>query len=116
MGTYVLLTKVAAERMGTVEKLHELDETVRAKVTEHCPSVKWLASYALLGPYDYMDILDAPDDGTANEVALIVRSFGYATTETWTAVPRDRLKRSAGRGSDTSRAAEPGVKAVARER
>lgn len=116
MGTYVLLTKISAERMGTVEKLQELDETVRTKVAEHCPTVKWLASYALLGPYDYMDVLEAPDDGTANEVATIVRSLGHATTETWTAVPRDRLKRPAPRSGDTVRAAEPVMKAAGRER
>jgi uncharacterized protein with GYD domain len=116
MGTYVLLTKISAERMGTVEKLQELDESVRTSVAEHCPTVKWLASYALLGPYDYMDVVEAPDDDTANKVATIVRSFGHATTETWTAVPRERLKRGAPRAGDTARGAEPGLKAAARER
>lgn len=115
MGTYVLLTKISAERMSTVEKLQELDDSVRARVAEHCPQVKWVASYALLGPYDYMDVLEAPDDAAASQVATIVRSFGYATTETWTAVPRDRLKRPLPR-SDSARAAEPLIKAAARER
>jgi len=115
MGTYVLLTKVSVEHMGTVEKLLELDDQVRAKVAERCPEVKWVASYALLGPYDYLDILDAPDDATAAQVAGIVRSFGHATTETWTAVPRDRLKRTPARG-EAARAAEPSVKVAVRER
>jgi len=115
MGTYVLLTKVSAERMGTVEKLQELDDMLRAKVAERCPKVKWVSSYALLGQYDYLDIIEAPDDATAGQVAAIVRSFGYATTETWTAVPRDRLKRSPAR-PEATRPAESPVKGTARER
>jgi uncharacterized protein with GYD domain len=105
MGTYVMLTKISAERMGTVEKLQELDDVVRTRVAERCAQVKWVSSYALLGPYDHLDIFEAPDEATAAQVAGIVRSFGYATTETWTAVPRDRLRRTQVR-SDAGRVVE----------
>jgi len=37
------------------------------------------------------DIFEAPDSETATKVALIVRSFGHATTETWIATPWDRF-------------------------
>jgi uncharacterized protein with GYD domain len=45
-----------------------------------------------LGPYDYLDILEAPDDVTASKVATIIRSFGHATTETWSAIPWGRYR------------------------
>jgi len=37
-----------------------------SKVKKTCPEVKWLAHYALLGPYDFMDVYEAPDVDTAH--------------------------------------------------
>jgi uncharacterized protein with GYD domain len=54
--------------------------------------VKWLANYAVLGPCDYLDIFEAPDNDAATKVALLVRSFGHATTETWVLTPWDRYE------------------------
>lgn len=92
MATYVLLTKISPERMNSPDQLERLEEKVMAKVKEHCPQVKWLSNYAVLGPYDYLDIFEAPDDMTAGKVATIIRSFGHATTETWSALPWDRFR------------------------
>jgi len=35
-------------------------------IKEKCPEVKFIAHYGLLGPYDFMDIYEAPDEETAN--------------------------------------------------
>ncbi len=87
MGTYVLLTKISPESMSPPGKLTKLEAQVQNAVKKHCPQVKWLSNYAVLGPYDYLDIFEAPDDVVAGKVATIVRSFGHATTETWPAIP-----------------------------
>lgn len=50
-----------------------------------------MASYAVLGPCDYLDIFEAPNEEVAAKVALVVRSFGHAVTETWVATPWDRF-------------------------
>ena len=92
MGTYVLLTKVSPESIASPDKLKKLEEDVKAKIKRHCPQVKWLANYAVLGPYDYLDLFEAPDELTASRVATIVRSFGHATTETWSAIPWARFR------------------------
>lgn len=115
MGTYVLVTRVSPERMGTVERLHELDEGVRAQVGAHYPSVRWVMSYALLGPFDFLDVFEAPDDATAKQVAAIVQSFGYASTEIWTAVPRERLRRPTPKGGTRS-GGDTGGKGAGRDR
>ena len=96
MATYILLTKVSPESMTAPAKLTELEEAVKKKIKKHCPQVKWVASYAVLGPYDYLDVFEAPDDLAAGKVATIVRSFGHATTETWSAIPWEQFKRTLG--------------------
>jgi uncharacterized protein with GYD domain len=47
----------------------------------------------VLGPYDYLDIFEAPDNEAAAKVAVVVRSFGHATTETWPATPWERFRK-----------------------
>jgi uncharacterized protein with GYD domain len=92
MATYVLLTKISPESMASPDRLKKLEEEVKQRISKSCPQVRWLANYAVLGPYDYLDIFEAPDELTAGKVATIVRSFGHATTETWGAIPWDRFK------------------------
>ena len=61
------------------------------KVQSACPDVKWIAHYAILGPYDFMDIYEAPDVETAHRVSLISRAEGAITVESWQALPYDRF-------------------------
>jgi len=87
MATYVLLTKIEPEALKDPKSLEDLSRQVIDKINQQCPEAKWIGSYATLGPYDFLDIFEAPDQATATKVALIVRSFGHATTETWSATP-----------------------------
>ncbi len=91
MATYVMLTKLSHEAVKRPEGVVELNRQVEERIKRECPSVKWLANYAILGPADYLDVFEAPDSETATKVALLVRSFGHSTTETWVATPWDRF-------------------------
>jgi uncharacterized protein with GYD domain len=51
-----------------------------------------VANYAILGPCDYLDVFEAPDETVAAKVVMIIRSYGHATTETWTAMPWERFE------------------------
>ena len=90
MATYVMLTRLSPEAFDRSEAIAELNRQVEDRIKRECPELKWLANYAVLGPYDYVDIFEAPDTDTATKAALLVRSTGYATTETWVATPWDR--------------------------
>jgi len=87
MATFVLLTKVSSEGARQVRSLAEMDRQFSEQIRESCPEVKRIASYALLGAYDFLHIFEAPDARTAAKVALIANSFGVATTQTLTAIP-----------------------------
>lgn len=92
MATYVMLTRLTPETVKSPGDLRRLERSVSEHVRKECPAVKWLASYAVLGPCDYLDLFEAPDETTAARVVMIVRSLGQAQTETWTAVPWERFE------------------------
>ncbi len=91
MATYVLLTKLSTEASRRPRDLEDLNRQVTQKIHETVPDVKWVSNYAVMGPYDYLDVFEAPDDRTASKVSMIVRSFGHATTETWGATPWEQF-------------------------
>ena len=63
------------------------------KVKTACPEVSWISHYAILGPYDFMDVYDAPDVETAHKVSLLSRAEGAVTAESWQAMPwEDHLR------------------------
>jgi uncharacterized protein with GYD domain len=99
MATYVRLTQLSPDAIPDPATIDQLGQKLIDKLNTECPEAKWTASYALLGPYDYLDLFEAPDNETAAKVAVIVRSFGHATTETWPATPweqfRDMLRTTA---------------------
>jgi len=92
MGTYIMMPRLSPEAVARPQSLTELNDRVAARIKAECPDVKWVANYAVLGSCDYLDIFEAPDADAATKVALIVRSFGHATTETWIATQWDRFE------------------------
>ena len=62
-------------------------EQVRIK----CPDVKFLAHYALLGQYDFLDIYEAPDEETAAKVSMISQANGALQAQSLIAIPYKRF-------------------------
>lgn len=92
METFILLTRVAPEAVRAPKNLDELERKASDLIHQDCPDVKWVANYAVLGPYDYLDIFTAPDIATAAKVAAIVRSYGRAHSEIWPATEWQTFK------------------------
>jgi uncharacterized protein with GYD domain len=61
-------------------------------IRSECSEVEWVASYAVLGPCDYVDIFKAPDCDSAAKISAIVRSYGHAHTEIWAASEWEHFK------------------------
>ena len=72
---------------GLVEKRKETGEKWLKVVKEKLPDVKWIAHYAILGPYDFIDIFEATNEQEAAKVSLLSRARGAAFAESWTAIP-----------------------------
>jgi uncharacterized protein with GYD domain len=91
MATYIMLTRLSPDALKRPESVGDLNKQTEERIKKECPGVKWVGNYAVLGPCDYVDIFEAPDSDAATKVALLIRSFGHATTETWVATPWDRF-------------------------
>lgn len=92
MMTFVMLTRLSPEALASPSALEELEKKVMEHVRKECPKVEWIHNYAILGPCDYLDIFTAPDLETAMRVATIIRAYGHAATEIWTAVEWKKYK------------------------
>jgi uncharacterized protein with GYD domain len=88
-----MLTRLSAEAVKSPADVRRLETAVERRIRKECPGVKWKANLAILGPCDYLDIFEAPDEAVAAKVAMIVRSSGHAQTETWTALAWERYKK-----------------------
>jgi uncharacterized protein with GYD domain len=84
MVTFIMLTRLSHQTLQAPRSLVELSHEVASRIRSDCAGVEWEATYAVLGPADYLDIFTAPDIETATKVATIVRTFGHATTESLT--------------------------------
>ncbi|GAB4374124.1 MAG: hypothetical protein Kow0062_11800 [Acidobacteriota bacterium] len=93
MPQFVLLTRLAPDAMQDPAGRRAMGKEWLGRVKSACPEVRWIAHYALLGPYDFLDIYEAPDVETAQKVALISRSGGATTVESWAAMPYERFMR-----------------------
>ena len=87
MALFVLMTRLAPGSVKDAGTRRAMGKEWLHKVKTTCPDVRWVAHYALLGPYDFMDIYEAPDVETAQKVSLISRSEGAVSAESWPAVP-----------------------------
>jgi uncharacterized protein with GYD domain len=97
MKTFVMVTRLAPEHMDPVDVANTLKDRANGgqawqdEIKKKCPQVKFLAHYALLGTYDFMDIYEAPDEEIAARVSLITRGNGAFTVESWPAIPSSRM-------------------------
>ena len=53
--------------------------------------MKFVAHYGLLGPFDFLDIYEAPDEETAAKVSMISLANGAFQAESWMAIPYKKL-------------------------
>jgi uncharacterized protein with GYD domain len=87
MATYIILSKLSAEATRDPAEFRQIAEKVSAKIKTQCPKVRWVGSYALMGRFDVIDIVDADDPTDVEKAAMVIRYYGHAATETMQATP-----------------------------
>ena len=87
MSMYVMLTTLTSEGRKTLKEKPERIKEVNQEVEKM--GVKILQQYAVLGPYDFVNILDAPSNEVISKVAVELGSRGTIQTMTLPAVPID---------------------------
>jgi uncharacterized protein with GYD domain len=89
MAIFVMLSNLTDEGRKTLktnpERIKEVNKEVEAM------GVKILAQYALLGPYDFISVLDAPNSAMVSRLAMDLGSRGTVQTMTMAALPIDEF-------------------------
>ncbi len=89
MAIYVMLTTLTDEGRKTIKDKPKRIKEVNQEVESM--GVKILAQYALLGPYDFVNILDAPDNIAIAQVATELGARGTLQTLTMAAMSLDEF-------------------------
>jgi uncharacterized protein with GYD domain len=89
MPTYVMLTNLTAEGVRTLKNNPNRVGEVNKEVEQI--GAKVLAQYATLGQYDFVTIVEAPDDKTMAKVSVELGSRGTMSSQTLAAMPADEL-------------------------
>jgi len=87
MTTYVILSRFSPDAFADPRDLKQLAHTVSGKIKSECPGVVWKDSYAMMGHFDVIDIVEADDPEQVEKAAMIIRAYGHSTTETLVATP-----------------------------
>ncbi len=87
MATYVILSRISPQAFDDPKNFKDLAKTVSEKISRQCPGITWKASFATLGRFDVVDIVEAADPKEVGKAAMLIRAHGHASTETLVATP-----------------------------
>lgn len=87
MPTYIMLSRLTPEGVATIKNNPQRIREVNKELEQLGASVK--AQWSTLGQYDFVNVVEAPDEVTMARVSLELGSRGTAQYETLAAIPVD---------------------------
>jgi uncharacterized protein with GYD domain len=89
MPTYIMLSRLSPEGLTTLKRNPSRLKEVNQEVEQFGARV--VQQYALLGSYDFVTVLDAPDSETVARISVELGSRRTASYQTLTAIPVDEF-------------------------
>jgi uncharacterized protein with GYD domain len=87
MPTYIMLSKLTPDGTSTIKNNPQRIREVNKEIEQLGATVK--AQWATLGRFDFVNVVEAPDEKTIARVSLELGSRGTVQYETLTAIPID---------------------------
>ena len=87
MPTYIMLAQLSADGVQTVKNNPSRIKEVNKEVEQLGCTVK--AQWATIGQYDFVSVVEVPDEKTMARVSLELGSRGTSRYESMTAIPID---------------------------
>ncbi len=89
MARYILLSKLTEDGRKTLKRNPERIKEVNKEIEAY--GVKVLEQYAVLGPYDFVNIVEAPDNEAVFKVSVELGSRGTIEITSMPAITVDEL-------------------------
>jgi uncharacterized protein with GYD domain len=92
MPTFVMLTNLTPEGVQTLKNNPTRVQEVNKEVEQL--GVKVVEQWAVLGPYDFITVVEAPDETTMAKVSVELGSRGTMSSQTLSAIPAEELAKA----------------------
>jgi uncharacterized protein with GYD domain len=89
MSTYVLLSTLTHEGRKTIRERPERIQQVNKEI--EALGAKVVAQYAVLGPYDFISVVEAPNNETVARISVDLGSRGTVQMMSLPAIPLDQF-------------------------
>ena len=89
MPIYVMISTLTPEGVQTVKNNPQRIKEVNKEIEQI--GAKVVAQWAVLGQFDFINVIEAPDDKTMAKVSLELSSRGTASYQSLAAIPIDEF-------------------------
>lgn len=89
MALFIMLTNLTSDGVKTVKNNPARVQEVNQEVEQL--GVKVLHQWATLGQYDFVSVVEAPDERTMAKVSVELGSRGTTTSQTLSAIPAEEF-------------------------
>jgi uncharacterized protein with GYD domain len=89
MPIYILLSTLTSEGRKTIKERPERIQEVNKEIEAF--GAKVISQYSVLGPYDFVNVVDAPDNETITRVSMELGSRGTVQIMSMPAIPIDKF-------------------------
>jgi uncharacterized protein with GYD domain len=92
MPVFIMLTRLTSNGVKTLKDNPGRVQEVNKEVEQL--GVKVLSQWATLGEYDFVSVVEAPDEKTMAKVSVELGSRGTTANETMSAIPAEEFTKS----------------------